>query len=605
MKNLLSSAAIGLLCLPVWADDKLEEVVVSASRTQTDMRSVAVSVTVVDRQMIERSGLVEVAELLRTQVGVAASNSGGPGKDSAVRIRGEDSFRTLFVLDGVELTDPTGTQMSTRVEYLSLGQELERIEILRGPQGFQYGADAGGVVNMLSREAQRSEGALRLEKGKYDSDFYQAYIAGKAAGVNGFAAASHWASEGFNARQDDESLEADGYRNTTVHGKLSAQINPAWSLSGVLRAVDSRVQYDTCFRTDFSATNDCISDTAQHAARLAAAYAPNPDHQHSFAISRSDIEVERFADGQFSSGAEGDIEKAEYLGNLKLNESWHLGVGADTKTESMQSSQRSQSGIFSELRYQYRRELYLGGGLRLDEHDVFGQHLSSRLSAAYIHALQAGAYLKYRAAWGTGFRAPSLFEADYNASSGVELAALHEESTTGGEVAVELHSGNGGEATIVYFEQAITDAIEYDLIEFIYVQGDGVSHSKGLELSTVYPIGERFEVLANYTYNDTLTAQDTVRARRPRHLFNAALSARLLDEKLLLFMSLRRSVDAQAIDSTNLPNYSVIDANAQYRASKHIEFHLRCRNLADENYVEVLGYNTAARNCAVGLQANF
>src|SRR5690606_17824284 len=94
------------------------------------------------------------AQLLRSQAGISVSNSGGAGKQTALRIRGEEGFRTLVLIDGVEVSDPTAPQVGPLVENLTAGSEIERIEVLRGPQGFIYGADAGGVIQVVTRRAQ-------------------------------------------------------------------------------------------------------------------------------------------------------------------------------------------------------------------------------------------------------------------------------------------------------------------------------------------------------------------------------------------------------------------------------------------------------------------
>ncbi len=100
---------------------------------------------------MELKGYTSLADALRTQGSIGASNQGGTGAVTSLRIRGEEGFRTLVIIDGVDMSDPTGVQVGPLLQNLTNSQDIERIEILRGPQGFLYGADAGGVINVITK----------------------------------------------------------------------------------------------------------------------------------------------------------------------------------------------------------------------------------------------------------------------------------------------------------------------------------------------------------------------------------------------------------------------------------------------------------------------
>jgi len=128
-------------------DNKLEEVIVTSSRIEMPLRQVGTSVSVITQQEIVQRGFNSLYDVLRSQPSVAVSNPGGAGNATSLRIRGEEGYRTLVLLDGIDISDTSAPQVGPRVEHL-LSSGISRVEILRGPQGLMYGADAGGVINI-------------------------------------------------------------------------------------------------------------------------------------------------------------------------------------------------------------------------------------------------------------------------------------------------------------------------------------------------------------------------------------------------------------------------------------------------------------------------
>ena len=133
------------------AQERLQEVVVVSSRTALPLREITSSVSILDAEAIRLQAQPSLSELLRTQPSVNATNTGGVGKATTIRIRGEEGFRTLVLVDGMDISDPSAVQVLPLVQHL-IGSHFDRVEILRGPQAFIYGADAVGSSACIQRD---------------------------------------------------------------------------------------------------------------------------------------------------------------------------------------------------------------------------------------------------------------------------------------------------------------------------------------------------------------------------------------------------------------------------------------------------------------------
>ena len=145
--------------------------------------------------------------MLRTQPGVSVTNTGGTGSAATLRIRGEEGYRTLVLLDGIDISDTSGPQVSPRFEQL-LSSGVQRVEILRGPQGLMYGADAGGVVNITTiAPTEGLGGEVSAEGGRYGSEQVAGNVGGGNDTVDFNLSAADFSTDGFNARDTDTVLQ--------------------------------------------------------------------------------------------------------------------------------------------------------------------------------------------------------------------------------------------------------------------------------------------------------------------------------------------------------------------------------------------------------------
>lgn len=587
--------------------NKLEETVVVASRIETPLRQVGTSVSVVTREDIVQLGFSSLYDVLRTQPGIGVTSQGGVGSVTSLRIRGEESYRTRYFLDGIDISDTSSPQAATRVEHL-MSSGVDRVEVLRGPQGLMYGADAGGVVNITTgKPGTGLAGEASAEGGRYGTQQYSGNLHGGSEQFDFSLIATDFETDGFNAKTTDTVLEDDdGYDNTTVHGRLGWNVTDDLRLSFVGRDIDSDNDYDDCFGTD-----DCREEFDQTAWRTAANYRIGR-FGHELAYNHSDVDRKYYSDDMFSFGSGGELERINYLGSFDGGDSLKLVYGMEFMNESYDADtpddDRDQDSYYAEYQGGFSDTLFFTAGARYDDNDDFGSHTSYRASGAYLVPMAAGE-MKLRATYGTGFRAPSLSEVATNFSEWTAPPAfgyeLSEEKSKGYDLAVSWAADSGAYLELVYFDQEISDEIVYDFNSFGYLQVDGDTESTGVELVGEMPLLERFFVSANYTYTDSQDVDGNPRARRPEHMANLGVTWSGLSGRLVLGLNARLSRDAVDIDGTAMDDYEVLDINASFLVGRGFSVYGRVENVTDEDYEEVPDYNTAGAAGYIGLRYTF
>ncbi|HJO10451.1 MAG: TonB-dependent receptor [Gammaproteobacteria bacterium] len=589
----------------------LEEIIVTSSRVPVPLRQIGISVSAISEAEIEAHGNLSLIDVLRQMPAIATTNNGGSGKATSLRIRGEEGFRTLTIFDGMRLSDPSGTQIGSPLQHL-LSEGIGRVEILRGPQGLAYGADAGGVVNISSRsDTEGFFGNLNAQAGKFGSDLLSGNIGGGNGTVDYFVAITDTETDGYNARASDSVLaDSDGYENTSIHARLGVKLAENLQLDLVHRDVDGDTEFDGCFSG--TTVHDCSGDYELDASRASLEYT-GENFSHSISYSATDTDRENFALGVSSFTANGELDRWEYLGSATNLPGFDLVFGADHEEAINNGVGRDNVGFYLEYLSDFSDNIFFTAGTRHDDNDDFGTNTSYRVSGAYLIDLSRSATLKFKGAYGTGFRAPSPFEIGYNAGAfafpPASLVSLGQEESEGYELGVKYVVGSSLHLEAVYFDQEVEDAIFFDLAGFSgYLQDVGRSTSDGVEISADISLSDNLRLTSNYTYNDTERPNGLQRRRRPEQLANFGLAYVGMDDRLSLnafYRISRDSIDEVGATLVKLDDFEVMDLSASYSVSDNIKLYARVENAFDEDYEEIAGFNPPDRAAYVGVRFNF
>lgn len=240
-----------------------DTVVVTATRTPQSLSRVLADVSVLERDAIERSGASCAADLLARLPGIEFARNGGPAGITSVFIRGAESRHTAVYIDGLRVDgQATG---GAPWELLPIDQ-IERIEVLRGPAAAVYGSDAvAGVVQLFTRKGGgRTQASASLSAGSQATRRGSAALSGSAAGLDYALSASHGRSDGFNAREiASANPDRDGWRRSGLQARLGTELAPGHRIDAALLASNLWGRYD-----GFDASADDVSRQTLRTANL-------------------------------------------------------------------------------------------------------------------------------------------------------------------------------------------------------------------------------------------------------------------------------------------------------------------------------------------------
>ncbi len=607
-KSYLYLLVAGLGCsASTFADSNVEEIetILVSSNIEMPLREVATSVSVLDEKTIKEKGFLTAQDLLRSLPSISIANAGGLGKNSSLSIRGEEGFRTLVKIDGIEITDVTGPQAAPQIQHV-MSSDLARIEVLRGPQGLMYGADAGGVVLLSTNSIDDGiKGGLVYEAGAFATSRAQGNFGAASELGDIFVSGTRVKTDGINATISDTTQDKDGYENNTSHVRMGWNMTDSLRAEVVGRTTNATTKYDGC---GWPTTNNCIEQFNQTNSRAALQYSYSLG-EATLAYNHSNMYRDTYENLTKSLyNYQGETDRWELSGHTRWNDAVTLVYGFENREDESANDfeehgiSRDQQAVYAEYQGKFIDQLFVTLGVRQDKTDDFGDFDTHRISAAYILPQIASGELKIKATSGTGFRLPSLYENATNSQYGG--VALTPETSEGFDIGFEYSWNNRLQTELMYFNQKVEDQITYSNSSWTYVQEVPKSESKGVEWITRWQMLDQLNLNANIT---RITAEDSngnPRIRKPKLMANLGLDYQV-DDQWLIGVNYRTTQDRVDIGNIPMDDYELVDLRIRSEFSKNISGFLRIENLLDKEYVEVNGYNTLRQAAYVGVDVSF
>jgi vitamin B12 transporter len=617
----------------------LDQLSVTASLTPMQEKEIGRSYTVITAEQLDQSQARYVSDVLRQVPGFAVSRSGGSGTLTEIRTRGAETRHTLVLIDGVRVGETSNASFDFgRLQIAN----IERIEILRGPQSAFWGADAmAGVINIITKSG--TPGALTAtlgaEIGTDGTRMGTAFVQGGQDNFDAAASLTLRHADGFNISSFGGEL--DGSTHIDGNTRFRADVTSNLQFDGTLRYARARAasdqQYYDHWLGPITPLNGHVIDTNDYNLLEELFGALGLDWQsddgqwiQKARISAGGTIREAYDhDGVLAGAYSGESYKFDYRVGYNFvtpgfADAVHtITVGYDLVSETfrqlpstaikdpsqLNTWDRATHGLVGEYRGIYWNQFYLTTALRQEFNQGYANAGTYSVSGAW-QIPDTGTRL--HASVGTGSAKPSFYNLfGYFPGLHIGNPNLKSEHSFGWDFGVEQSVADGMFVLgATYFNQNLEDEITGNSTFDGVINDIGISTRQGIELTAIVDLMNGFTVGANYTYTEALNPDGSVELRRPKHMasLNAAyqfedVPLRVHGEVVFNGETLDTNFTTSPSSDTTLPAYSTVNLGLEYKVSDSVDIYGRIENLFDTRYQEVHGYNAPGRAAFVGVKA--
>ncbi len=637
--SLLSCSFLSALSLPLAAQDTddsdIETLTITATRIPLARGDVAAPVTVITGVELDNRGINRISDALDTVPGLQIQRGASVGGQTQLRLRGAEANQTLILIDGVEANDP-GAADEVQLENLLIA-DIERIEIVRGPQSVAWGSDAlAGVINIVTKQqSDPFSASFSAEGGSFGTFRSKGALGAAGDGWHIRGGVSYVDQRGVNASRVGG--EDDGYRNITANVKAGAALGDDFDLLVTARHTDARTEFDAIdfLTTGLPADSANQSDTrntylsAQIKGTLFAG-ALKPSVRVTYLDTLIDNTVGGAPDGTTAGerlGLYADLSwtpieghSVTFLVDHEDTEFAQTGLATPFGNPN-QVQDQDNTGFAANYTGQWLTGLTVTASVRHDDNSAFEDITTWRAGAAYYSPYSGS---RFYVSVGRGQKAPTFTELfGFFADQFQGNPNLTPERSVNTEIGWEqAWLGGAVNTRLSYFNADLENEINgfvFDPDTFLFTAEnvDGDSQREGVEVEIDWTVSEQLSITGSYAYLDATEddgfGNQIEEIRRPDHTAFLAVNYAPTD-KLNLNITANYRSEATDLFFPPFPNppetvvlddYVLINVNARYRATEWLEIYGRIENLADENFEDIFGFNTPDFGAFAGLRVTY
>ena len=610
-------------------EESIEDILVSASMIPISIQSSANAVDIIDEDELANSASLDITDLLRNISGLAVSQTGALGSQTQVRVRGSEANHLLVMIDGIEANNPGQNDEFT---WGTLSpNDIERIEIIKGPQSTMHGSDAlAGVINIITKTPTNpSELSAFLDYGNFQTVNRGISFGSRKEGGNYKVGISNLTSDGENiARQG---REKDGYGNTNINIKTDFIVNKQLTVAGIVRRTYGSSEYDTDLDFDSIVDDaDMLAKFRMTATGVELGYSPaQTGWTHTFSYRNTEHNNQDYENNIIGISTLSDKEQLRFINSLFLNNSnQRISLVLEKEDEDYaqrgpindygsygvfdpnQDRTRNAKSFAAEYRGEIADNLFVAYSKRYERSSTFKN--SSSYMIEIIYDFDDGN--KIRALYGTATKNPTFTELYGFYTNFIGNPDLFPEKSESWELGLDSTIYKGLiEASVAAFNSKLINEIDGNFIDpatyrFTAINRIGNSKRQGVEFKALIKPKNDFLISFSYTYTDSV--QPSVESiyeaelRRPRHVGSLRFSWWGFNR---LHLGAETQYNGSQLDYAypkriSMPSYIVTNISANYPLNDKLDIYFRFDNLLDKKYEEVFSYRAQGRSVRAGIR---
>ncbi|WP_108869353.1 TonB-dependent receptor plug domain-containing protein [Aquimarina aquimarini] len=617
--------------------NELDEVVISDSKFKLKRAQSGKVITKITAKELEQSQGLSVATVLSRSAGLFINGNGSAaGQNLGVYIRGGRNRQVVIRVDGVTVSDPSSAAGDFDLRLLSVSQ-IQEIEILKGASSTLYGSGAAtAVINIITKPESKKkisanfQSSIGTNQSQEDQDYdindfvNLASINGTVGKVSYLASFGNQFTDGLSAAEVPDA-KSDPFSKYNVYAKLGYQ----WSDNFKFHIFGNLDQY----KNDFDAGASVDADNRFESKQLRAGSfweIKYPNGSFTFTNSYATLERDLTRSG-FPSIYTGDVHTFDAYNKYTFNYFLHTVVGANgsysdfdlesvpfgttdlVETISDNDAEFDIIDPYVNVVYASRFGLNVNAGARLNIHSAYDTQLVYNVNPSYSYSFGEN-YIKGLVSYSTAYITPSLFQLYDTAFSSGNPELEPEESTTI-EGGIEVSHSKKTLLSVVYFNRTSENFITFDSATFANINATDDIKVDGVEVeASTAVLDDKLSVKGNYTFTNIDRLTDNIRI--PKHMINATVGYQL-GKKTYTSLSYQYNTERGDSDFANadpvtfeparvsLNSFGMLDFYINHQVLKNMNVYATMSNITNEDYQEILGFNTKGRNVRIGFNLKF